>query len=143
MAEVKVSYINIYVKLRNDVNWNNVYIPIGTPNAYSVIYDDRDPIIPTDESKWKTTESLRASIAPELFEGFESWTRKYTDDNTTLTIEINFSNIEYARAYCTKVIEFKKQFEEICARPVDKDFQFLATIKNRNTRQLYPLHIDN
>jgi hypothetical protein len=159
MTDAPVALIWVITKSEN-ANWSDVYIPINSPNAYGVEYDARDihslGKFETEETKTLREKTLNESIAPELFEGFQGWTRQYTDDNNSLIIKIYFTNVQLARDYNQKVIEIKKNTDQfnlesknanwdganfkIKIRKVEdyRNFVYYTAICNRYTGQPYP-----
>lgn len=137
MTDAQVKLVWITTALAN-ADWSDIYVPIDSPNAYGVEYDSRDALVPKNNlDTWKEAKSFRDTIAPELFEGFEGWTRRYTEDNTSLTVEIYFKNADLARVYNQKVIEVQKELEAFELKPKIDKFQFYWAIRNRKTGQLY------
>jgi hypothetical protein len=154
MTDAPVALIWVITKLEN-ANWSDVYIPINSPNAYGVEYDARDIHI---LGKWTTLRKkiLNESIAPELFEGFQGWTRQYTDDNNSLIIKIYFTNVQLARDYNQKVMEIKntnvqlardynqkvmeikKNTDQFNLESKNANFVYYTAICNRYTGQPYP-----
>jgi hypothetical protein len=128
-----------------DYHWNDIYFPIDSPNAHGVEYDARDELQRIDRKKDYSKVNFdhalirqdRETIAPELFEGFEGWTRRYADDNTNLTVEIYFQNANLAMAYNQKVIEVRDKLEALELKPKINKYQFYWAILNRKTGQLY------
>ena len=137
MTDAPVKLVWITTALQN-ADWSDIYVPINSPNAYGVEYDARDALIPKNNlDTWQQAQSFRDSIVPELFEGFEGWTRKYTDDNTSLTVEIYFKNADLAMAYNKKVIEVQEKLGTFELKPKVDKFQFYWAIRNRKTGELY------
>jgi len=141
MTDAPVTISQITVKSESG-NWADIYVPINSPKAFDVLFDARDGIKVKNTTAWKSTKDLRDQMAPELFEGFEGWTRRYTEDNTTLIVEYYFSNITLARAYNAAVVDLKKRMLELNPKIKSKDenFQIYYAIRNRLTGELYPLY---
>jgi hypothetical protein len=141
MADAPVTLSQITVKAEGS-NWNSIYIPNDLPKAIDVLFDARDSVKVKNTATWKSTKSLRDQISPDLFEGFEGWSRRYTEDDTTLIIDYHFSNINLARAYNAAMIDIKKRMLELSPKSELKgeNFQVYYTIRNRLTGELYPLY---
>lgn len=141
MTDAPIIFSQITVKTEGS-NWSDIYVPINSPKAVDVLFDTRDSVKVKNTTAWKSTKDLRDQMAPELFEGFEGWTRRYTEDDTTLIVEYYFSNISLARAYNTAIVDIKQKMLELNPKSKSKDvnFQFFYSYRNRKTGELYPFY---
>jgi hypothetical protein len=141
MTDAPIIFSIITVKAEGG-NWADIYVPINSPKAVDVLFDARDSVKVKNTTAWKSTKDLRDQLAPELFEGFEGWTRRYTEDGTTLIVEYYFSNIALARAYNTAIVDIKQKMLELNPKSNLRDinFQFFYSYRNRKTGELYPFY---
>jgi len=141
MTDAPIIFSIITVKAEGG-NWADIYVPINSPKAVDVLFDARDSVKVKNTTAWKSTKDLRDQMAPELFEGFEGWTRRYTEDDTTLIVEYYFSNIALARKYNTAMVDIKQKMLELNPKSKSKDanFQFFYSYRNRKTGELYPFY---
>jgi hypothetical protein len=141
MTDAPIIFSIITVKSEGG-NWADIYVPINSPKAINVLFDARDAVSIKNTSAWESTKNLRDQLAPELFEGFEGWSRRYTEDDTTLIIDYHFSNTNLARAYNAAMIDFKKKMLELNPKSNlgDVNFQFYYSYRNRKTGKLYPFY---
>jgi len=141
MTDAPITFSIITVKAEGG-NWADIYVPINSPKAVDVLFDARDSVTIKNTAEFRATKSLRDQMAPELFDGFEGWTRRYTEDDTTLIVEYYFSNIALARAYNTAIVDIKQKMLELNPKSNLRDinFQFYYSYRNRKTGELYPFY---